>query len=100
MTRKDEPVQKPVFEKLVEDLVGNHGHAINEDRVREHIAHRLDHGARLSEVLREEYVRRNCTEEELNEVLRDPRLVHEERVSLRRLFESGELDPTSVPRQR
>lgn len=100
MTRKDEPAPEPVIGKLFGDLFGGSGHAMNEDQVREYIAHRLDHGAHLPEVLREEYVRRNCTEEELNEIIRDPRLVHEDRMSLRRLFESGELDPTSVPRRR
>jgi vacuolar-type H+-ATPase subunit B/Vma2 len=97
---KDESVQVPVIEKLVGDIFGGSGHSMNEDKVRVYIAHRLDHGAHLAEVLREEYVRRNCSEEEVNAIVRDSRLVHEDRVSLRRLFESGELDPTSATRPR
>jgi hypothetical protein len=100
VTRKNEPVPESVIGKLFGNLFGGSGHAMNEDQIREYIAHRLDHGAHLPEVLREEYVRRNCTEEELNEIIRDPRLVHEDRMSLRRMFESGELDPTTVPRRR
>ena len=77
-------------------------HAPQEDGVRKYIGHRLGNGAHLEEVLEEEYVRRNCSEEEVNTIIRDPRLIHEDRESLRRLFESGDLDPTSAvrPRQR
>lgn len=100
VSRKHESVQRPVLEQFVGDLFGGSGHAMNEDKVRGYIAHRLDHGAHLAEVLQDGYVRRTCSEEEVDEIIRDPRLVHHDRVSLRRLFESGELDPTSAPRPR
>ena len=100
MTAKDEPAQEPVFERIFGNLFGGIGHTPQEEKVREYIAHRLCHGAHLEEVLGEEYVRRNCTREKLDAIIQDPRLIHEDRESLHRLFESGELAPvTRRPRR-
>ena len=66
-----------------------------EEKAREHIAHRLCHGAHLEEVLGEEYVRRNCIREKLDAIIQAPRLIHEDQESLDRLFESGELAPVA-----
>lgn len=95
MTAKDEPAREPVFERIFGNLFGGIGHAPQEEKVREYIAHRLAHGAHLEEVLEEEYVRRNCTREKLDAIIQDPRLIHEDRESLHRLFESGELAPVA-----
>ncbi len=100
MSNADEPAHEPVFEKVFGDLFGGSGHSRREEEVREYIAHRLGHGAHLEEVLKEGYVRRHCPQEEIDAIIRDPRLIHESRKSLRRLFESGELDPSSSPRPR
>ena len=100
MPKKTDPLREPVFEMLFGNVFGAPSHALQEDKVREYVAHRLGHGAHLAEVIQEEYVRRNCSEEEINEVIRDPRLIHHARVSLHRFFESGELNPASARRSR
>lgn len=82
------------------NLFSGPGHSRREEKVREYIGHRLSHGAHLEEVLREEYVRRHCSQEEIDAIVRDPRLIREDRESLHRLFESGEMDPGSAPRSR
>lgn len=95
VTEKDEPAREPVFERIFGNLFGGSGHTQQEEKVREYIGHRLGHGAHLEEVLQEEYVRRNCSQEKIDAIIRDPRLIHEDRVSLHRLFESGELAPVA-----
>lgn len=97
---KDEPVREPLFERLFGNLFSGPGHTPPEERVREYISYRLCRGAHLADVLREDYVRRNCSEEQINAIIQDPRLIHEDRVSLHRLFESGELDPVPARRRR
>jgi hypothetical protein len=86
--------------RFFESLFSNSSYALPKDRVREYICHRLSHGAPLKEVLREDYVCRNCSEEEINQIIQDPRLVHGARANLWQLFESGELDPASARRRR
>jgi hypothetical protein len=44
-------------------------------------------------VLKEEYVRRNCTQSEIEEILTNPELVRAAREHMEEAFESGELDP-------
>jgi hypothetical protein len=68
-----------------------------EKRVIEYIIHRLGDGARLGEVVQEEYVRRNASPLEVEEILSNPRLVHAARENLERDFSSGELDPSRRP---
>jgi hypothetical protein len=55
--------------------------------------HRLKGEASLREVLREEYVRRKCSQLEIEEILVDPELVHAARRHMEETFQSGELDP-------
>ncbi len=100
MAKKDEPAREPVFERVFGNLFSGSGHTLREEEVRVYIGHRLGRGAHLKEVLQEEYVRRNCSQEEIDRIIRDPRLIHEDRASLHRLFESGELDPVVRPRPR
>lgn len=100
MPERNDSVREPFFVELFGNLFGGSGRASQEDKVREYVARRLGHGAHLAEVIQEEYVRRNCSEEEVNEIIRNPRLIHDDRVSLQRLFESGELDPASARRPR
>lgn len=75
------------------DLFGGSEHAPQKDRVREYVMHRVEAGKHLDDVIEEPYVQRNCTQPEINEILRDPRLVHAARESMERTFSSGELDP-------
>lgn len=68
-------------------------HPEREDKVREYVAHRLKDGANLKEVLREEYVLRNSSRTEREEMIRDPELVQKSREGLEEDFGSEELKP-------
>ena len=46
-----------------------------EERVLDYVVHRIGYGARLEEVLEEEYVRRYACHDEVEDILDDPRLV-------------------------
>ena len=79
-----------------ETLIGGTGEgpeAERKEKVLQYIIHRLKAGASLREVLQEEYVRRNCTQPEIEEILINPELVHAAREHMEEDFESGELDP-------
>jgi len=71
--------------------------AEREEKVLRYIVHRLDEEARLRDVLQEPYVRRNCTQEMVDEIIRNPELVHACREHMERVFGSGELDPRIRP---
>ncbi len=75
-----------------ERLFSNDSHT-EEDKVREYISHRIRNGANLREVLQEEYVLRNTTQTEREEIIRDPRVVQQSREGLNQYFESEELAP-------
>lgn len=68
-----------------------------EEKVLEYVIHRMGGGARLEEVVDEEYVRRNLTRDEIEKVTGDPRLVHAVRDRMEAEFESGVLDPNQNP---
>jgi hypothetical protein len=68
-----------------------------EERVVEYIIHRLGEGAHLGDVVKEEYVRRNASPLEIEEICADPRLVEAARQHMREDFDSGELDPGKRP---
>jgi hypothetical protein len=68
-----------------------------EEKVVEYIAHRIGEGANLRQVIQEEYVRRNASPSEVEEILQNPRLVESAREHLEQDFGSGELDPTRKP---
>ena len=90
---QDNESDKSTLEKL---LFGD-GRSEREDRVREYITHRLKEGAHLREVLQEEYVRRNCTRAELDEIVMDPRVVQQDREGLAQYFSSEELSIKHPP---
>lgn len=94
--QEDENPRKGIFERM---FAGN-GRTAREEKVREYIVHRIHGGARLSDVLQEEYVQRGCSRDELDEILRDPRLIHEEREELERFFEDERIHPSSARRRR
>jgi hypothetical protein len=73
-------------------LLSSDGYS-EEDKVREYISHRIRNGANLREVLQEEYVLRNTTQTEREEIVRDPRVVQQSREGLKQYFESEELAP-------
>ncbi len=55
--------------------------------------HRISSGALLEDVMGDPYVCRNCSEDEIDELLSSPRLVHAARERLQLAFKSGELSP-------
>ena len=91
------PAQQPFWEQLM--FGREHGpRAEREEKVLRYIVHRLnEEDAHLRDVLQETYVRRNCTQEMVDEIVRNPELVHSCREHLERVFDSGELDPRTRP---
>ena len=72
---------------------GNPSRAQREEKVLRYIIHRIDEDGDLHEVLEEPYVRRNCSQDEIDEIRTNPELVHACREHLEEAFRSGELDP-------
>ncbi len=72
-------------------------HEERERRVMEYIIHRIGEGAHLGDIVQEEYVRRNVSQDEINDILDNPRLVEAAREHLQEDFSSGELDPKPPP---
>ena len=72
---------------------GNPSRAEREEKVLRYIIHRIDEDADLHEVLEEPYVRRNCSQAEIEEIQSSPELVHAAREHMEQAFRSGELDP-------
>ena len=52
-----------------------HHHSDREEKVLEYVIHRLGDGASLEDAIREEYVRRHASPDEVQEILDTPRLV-------------------------
>ncbi len=75
-----------------ERLLSNDSHT-EEDKVREYIGHRIRGGANLREVLKDEYVLRNTTQNERERIIRDPRVIEQSREGLNQDFDSEELAP-------
>jgi hypothetical protein len=68
-------------------------HYERERKVLEYVCHRVGEGAHLGEVLQEEYVRRNASHTEIEEILGDPRLIETAHEKMRDDFYSGRLNP-------
>jgi hypothetical protein len=68
-------------------------HYERERKVLEYVCHRVGEGAHLGEVLQEEYVRRNASHTEIEEMLGDPRLIETAHEKMREDFYSGRLNP-------
>lgn len=68
-------------------------HSAREEKVVEYILHRLGEGASLQEVVDEEYVRRNASPAEIDEICQRPELVQAARERMQQDFTSGDLDP-------
>jgi hypothetical protein len=67
--------------------------AEREEKVLQYIIHRVNEDADLHDVLQEPYVRRNCSQVEIDEVVMNPELAHRCREHLEHVFASGELAP-------
>lgn len=74
---------------------GNQEGTERERKVVEYICHRVGDGAHLRDVLGEEYVRRNASPQEVEQILDDPRLIEVAHEKMREEFSSGRLDPHS-----
>ena len=74
-------------------LLGRSEHSPREERIIEYITHRLGEGASLQEVIQEEYVRRNASPSEIEEICSRPELVQAAREHMEQDFSSGEIDP-------
>jgi hypothetical protein len=68
-------------------------HSAREERVVEYILHRLSEGVSLRDIVREEYVRRNASPVEVQEICSKPELVQAAREHMQQDFSSGEIDP-------
>src|SRR5215211_8302273 len=68
-----------------------------ERKVIEYIIHRIGDGAHLRDVLGEEYVRRNASPVEIEQILENPKLIETAHERMREDFSSGRLDPKSPP---
>jgi hypothetical protein len=78
-------------------LFSDQHQSAREERVIEYIIHRLGEGAGLQGILQEEYVRRNASPSEVEEILHNPKLLESAHEHMREDFESGELDPRRRP---
>ena len=72
-------------------------HSEREERVIEYVLHRIGDGAHLRDVLGEEYVRRNASPVEIEQILENPKLIETAHERMREDFSSGRLDPKSPP---
>jgi hypothetical protein len=65
----------------------------HEEKALQYIIHRIYQDADLHEVLQEPYVRRNCSQAEIDEITSSADLVYACRKHLEQTFRSGELAP-------
>ena len=79
-------------------LFGSRGPSARERRLLEYIVHRLNEGANLHDVVEEEYVRRNASQSQIDEILSNPKVVEAARERLQQDFSSGDLDPNKRPK--
>ena len=73
-------------------------HSAREERVVEYIIHRLGEGAGLQQIVGEEYVRRNASPVEVEDITSKPELVQAAREHMEEDFRSGEINPIRRPR--
>lgn len=74
-------------------LFGRNQPSARERKVLEYIIHRVGEGEHLADVVQEEYVRRNASTDEVDEICARPELVEAARQNMERDFESEDMDP-------
>jgi len=84
-------------QSLWQRLFNTNRRSAREERVIGYIMHRIGEGASLREVTQEEYVRRNASSAEVEEILQNPKLLESAHEHMRQDFDSGELDPRRRP---
>ncbi len=96
MPNEDEPTREPVLRKW---LFGNSARTEREEKVLQYIIHRMNEETPLQDVIQEDYVRRNCSQDKIHELVNDPEFVHACREHLWRTFKSDELEPVQGRRK-
>ncbi len=76
---------------------GNRAGTEREQKVLGYVCHRVGGGAHLRDVLGDEYVRRNASPEEIEQLLDNPRLIETAHEKMRDDFSSGRLEPKPTP---
>ena len=64
-----------------------------QEKVLQYIVGRMNEGAPLPEVLEEEYVRRNCSRSEIEQIVSSPELIRAAREQLGESFRSDDFKP-------
>ncbi len=80
-----------------ERIFTNSDDSERERKVLEYIIHRIGDGAYLRDVLGEEYVRRNASPDEVEQILENPKVVEAAHEQMRNDFASGDLDLKRSP---
>jgi hypothetical protein len=94
MSKNDERTRASSLRKI---FLGSHVRPEREEKVLQYVIHRTNEGVPLHNVVGEDYVRRNCSQAEIEKIIKDPELVHACREHLWQSFRSGELDPIRGP---
>jgi hypothetical protein len=85
-------------QSLWEKIFGTHPHQNErEQKVTEYICHRIGDRAHLRDIVREEYVRRNASPVEIQEILESPRLIETAHEEMCKDFSSEALAPQPPP---
>ena len=79
------------WERLIKSP--HHYKADRERMVLEYIIHRVGDGAHLRDVMQEEYVRRHLYQDEVEDILQNPKLVESARKKMEEYFSSAQLGP-------
>ena len=81
-------------QSLWEKIFGTHPHENEREKlVIEYIRHRIADGAHLRDIVQEEYVRRNASPVEVQEILETPRLIEVAHQAMRERLLSEALKP-------
>jgi len=78
-------------------LLSGRASTVREKMVLEYICHRVGNGAHFRDVIKEEYIRRNASPDEVQNILENPRLVETTHEKMRGDFSPGHFDPKPSP---
>ena len=72
-------------------LFGGSRSSVRELNILAYVVHRMNQGVELTDVIGEEYVRRNASGREIDDILSNPRIVEAAREHMQEAFRSGQL---------
>ena len=78
-------------------IFGGSTSSAREEKVLDYIVHRMSEDANLHDIVEEEYVKRNATRSQIDDILSNPRIIEAAHERLQDAFTSGELDPNKRP---